>query len=304
MASAQVISSAESSKIVINHRILTPFDLAWRRFKHNRLAMVGLVIVALFVFVGIFTPVLAPFPYDRTNLLKPFLAPGKDLNHLLGTDNLGRDMLSRLMWGVRISLIVAFVGQGFSLLVGLTLGFWAGWRGGIVDQVVNRLLEIAASLPGFLFQIMLMVLIGNGIPQVMAAITLLSWPGMTRLVRAQVLALKDREYVDAARSLGANTWMIAVRHLVPNILNPIIVAITFGVPGFIGAEAGLSFLGYGINEPIPSLGKMVGASSEFLQRYLYMAILPTVILSMLVLGFSFLGDGLRDALDPASERAS
>ena len=123
-------------------------------------------------------------------------------------------------------------------------------------------------------------------------------------MRAQVLALKDREYVDAARSLGANTWMIAVRHLVPNILNPIIVAITFGIPGFIGAEAGLSFLGYGINEPIPSLGKMVGASSEFLQRYLYMAILPTVILSMLVLGFSFLGDGLRDALDPASERAS
>ena len=198
---------------------------------------------------------------------------------------------------------VAFVAQGFSLLVSFVLGFAAGWLGGWVDIVVNRLIEIAASLPGILFQIMIMVLIHNGVLQVTFAITILSWPNLTRLVRAQVMALKDREFIDASRAIGANTLAISLRHLLPNIINPVIVAVTFGIPGYIGAEAGLSFLGYGINEPLPSLGKMVAAAGEFLQRYLYMAILPTITLSLLVLGFSFFGDGLRDALDPSSERA-
>lgn len=285
------------------YKTLSPFDLAWRRFKRNKLAVVGLALVLFFVVTGFLSPVIAPHAYDRTNLNKPFAAPGSDSVYPLGTDNLGRDLLSRLMGGVRTSLTVAFVAQTFSLLVGLILGFLAGWVGGWVDQLINRLLEIAATLPGTLFQIMVMVLIGNGVSQVTFAITILSWPGMVRLVRAQVLTMKNREYIDAARSLGMNNVGIALRHLLPNIINPIIVAITFGIPGFIGAEAGLSFLGYGINEPIPSLGKMVGAAGEFLQRYLYMAILPTVTLSLLVLGFSFLGDGLRDALDPGSERA-
>ena len=284
------------------YKTLSPFDLAWRRFKRNKLAVVGLGLVLFFMLMGFFSPVLAPHAYDRTNLSKTFVTPGRDSVYPLGTDNLGRDLLSRLMGGVRTSLIVAFVAQAFSLSVGLILGFLAAWFGGWVDQVINRLLEIAATLPGTLFQIMVMVLIGNGVAQVTFAITILSWPGMVRLVRAQVLAMKNREYIDAARSLGMNNVGIAIRHLLPIIVNPIIVAVTFGIPGFIGAEAGLSFLGYGINEPIPSLGKMVGAAGEFLQRYLYMAILPTVILSLLVLGFSFLGDGLRDALDPASER--
>ncbi len=294
---------ASQAQPFLAYKSLSPLDLALRRFKRNKLAVVGLVIVTLFVFAGLLAPLLAPFPFDRTNLLKPFLSPFQDASHVLGTDNLGRDMLSRLMWGVRTSLIVAFIAQGFSLLVAFVLGFAAGWLGGWVDLVVNRLIEVTASLPGLLFQIMIMVLIGNGVLQVTLAITILSWPGLTRLVRAQILTLKDREFIDASRAIGASPLSISLRHLLPNILNPIIVAVTFGIPGYIGAEAGLSFLGYGINDPLPSLGKMVGAAGEFLQRYLYMAILPTVTLSLLVLGFSFFGDGLRDALDPGSERA-
>ena len=294
---------AAPAQLILAYKSLSPFALAWRRFKRNKLAVLGMVIVAFFIGLGFLSPFIAPFPYDRTNLLKPFLSPFTDGANVLGTDNLGRDMLSRVMWGVRTSLIVAFVAQGFSLLVSFVLGFAAGWLGGWVDIVVNRLIEIAASLPGILFQIMIMVLIHNGVLQVTFAITILSWPNLTRLVRAQVMALKDREFIDASRAIGANTLAISLRHLLPNIINPVIVAVTFGIPGYIGAEAGLSFLGYGINEPLPSLGKMVAAAGEFLQRYLYMAILPTITLSLLVLGFSFFGDGLRDALDPSSERA-
>lgn len=289
---------------VSGYKSLSPTQLAWRRFRRNKLAIIGLVVVSTFILIGVFAPLLAPFEYDKTELFNQFKAPGESPGHLFGTDNLGRDVLSRLIWGARISLLVAFGAQALALVISLTLGFASGWLGGVVDFVVNRAMEVVGSLPGLLFQILVMVLIGNGIWQVMFAITILSWPGLTRLIRAQVLAYKQREFIDAARSLGANTLSIWVRHLLPNIINPIVVAISFGIPGYIGAEAGLSFLGYGINDPLPTWGKMVGAAGEFLQRYLYLAILPTLCLAILVLGFSFFGDGLRDALDPNSDRSS
>jgi ABC-type dipeptide/oligopeptide/nickel transport system permease subunit len=288
------------------YKPLSPSQLAWRRFKRNKLAIIGLVIVLAFGFIGIFAPFLAPHPYDKTSLFQQWSPPGALPQFALGTDMLGRDILSRLFWGIRTSMIVSVSATVFVVVMGLLLGFISGYFGGTWDFLLNRLFEVMGSLPGLLFQILLMLLLGNGMIQVTLAISVLAWPGFARLVRAQVLAYKERDFITASYSLGANTGFVAMRHMLPNILNPLVIAISFAIPTFIAAEAGLSFLGYGINEPMPSLGKMVGDIGQYLSspRYLYVGIIPTVVLALLVLGFSFFGDGLRDALDPSSDRAT
>lgn len=288
------------------YKPLSPSQLAWRRFRRNKLAIIGLIIVLAFGFIGIFAPLLAPHPYDKTSLFQQWSPPGALPQFALGTDMLGRDILSRLVWGLRTSMIVSVSATVFVVVVGLSLGFVSGYFGGTWDFLLNRLFEVMGSLPGLLFQILLMLLLGNGVIQVTIAISVLAWPGLARLVRAQVLAYKERDFVTASYSLGANTGFVALRHLLPNILNPLVIAVSFAIPTFIAAEAGLSFLGYGINEPMPSLGKMVGDIGQYLSspRYLYVGIIPTVVLALLVLGFSFFGDGLRDALDPSSDRAT
>ena len=283
------------------YKVLSPFYLAWRRFRKNKLAILGGVIVFLFLFTGVFAPVLSPYPYYQTSyytFIPPFTMPG----HLLGTDDAGRDFLSRLIWGANTSLIVGLSAMTFTLVIGLVLGFLAAWYRGAVDFTVNRLLEITGSMPGLLFQILIMTMIGNGVFNVTFAIAILAWPGMVRLVRAQVLSYKDREFVEASRSLGAGTGFIAWHHIVPNIINPILVSIAFGIPGFMVAEAGLSFLGYGINDPRPSWGKMLGNAGQYVQSFVYLGAYPTALLMIVFIGFSFFGDGVRDALDPSSDR--
>jgi ABC-type dipeptide/oligopeptide/nickel transport system permease subunit len=282
-------------------QVLTPFQLAWRRFRKNKLAMIGAVIVILFLIMAIFAPVIAPYPYDKTSY-NVFVAPGKMAGHLLGTDDAGRDFLSRLIWGGNTSLIVGLSVQTFALVVGLVLGIMAAWFGGLIDFVVNRLLEVFGSMPGLLFQILIMTMLGNGVLNVTFAIAILAWPGMVRLVRAQVLSVKDRDYVEASRSLGAGGVFIAWRHVIPNIMNPLLVSISFGIPGFMIAEAGLSFLGHGINDPVPSWGKMLADAGKYVQSFVYLGIIPTVLLMVVFIGFSFFGDGVRDALDPSSDR--
>jgi ABC-type dipeptide/oligopeptide/nickel transport system permease subunit len=300
-ASKTVTDMAKAS----TYKPLSPGQLAWRRFKRNKLAIVGLIIVLSFGFIGVFAPWIAPHPYDKTSLFQQWTQPGALPQFPLGTDMLGRDIMSRLAWGIRTSMIVSVIATTFVVVMGLSLGFVSGYFGGTWDFVLNRLFEVMGSLPGLLFQILLMLLLGNGVLQVTLAISVLAWPGLARLVRAQILAYKERDFVTASYSLGANTRFVALRHLLPNILNPLVIAISFAIPTFIAAEAGLSFLGYGINEPTPSLGKMVGDIGQYLSspRYLYVGIIPTVVLALLVLGFSFFGDGLRDALDPSSDRA-
>ncbi len=300
-ASKSSVDVAKAAK----YKTLSPAQLAWRRFKRNKLAIVGLIIVVAFGFVGVFAPWIAPHPYDRTSLFQQWSQPGALPQFPLGTDMLGRDILSRLAWGIRTSMVVSTFATAFTVTMGLSLGFLSGYYSGKWDFFLNRLFEIMGSLPGLLFQILLILLIGNGIVQVTLAISILAWPGFARLVRAQILAYKERDFMTASYSLGANTRFVALRHLLPNIMNPLVIAISFAIPTFIAAEAGLSFLGYGINEPLPSLGKMVGDIGQYLSspRYLYVGIIPTVVLALLVLGFSFFGDGLRDALDPSSDRA-
>ncbi len=305
MATLPATQTTAAIEATTKYKPLSPTQLALRRFKRNRLAIIGLIIVVAFAFIGIFAPVLAPHTYDKTSLFEQWSPPGQNPKYVLGTDMLGRDILSRMIWGARTSLIVSVGATTFVVTVGMLLGFLSGYFGGVWDFVLNRVFEVVGALPGLLFQILLMLLLGNGIIQVTIAISILGWPGLARLVRAQMLAFKERDFVTASRSLGANTPFIAMRHLLPNILNPLVVAVSFLIPSFIGAEAGLSFLGYGINEPLPSWGKMVGDIGQYLSspNYLYVGIIPTVALAALVLGFSFFGDGLRDALDPSSDRA-
>jgi len=274
---------------------------AARRFLRNRLAVVGLCIVLFFIFCAIFADLLAPFPYDKADFrtaAKVRLLPFKNPAHPLGTDEVGRDYLSRLIFGARTSMIVGFSIQAIALLVGLPLGGLAGFLGGKVDFVVTRLIDIMTAFPGLLFSILVVTLFGGGMWMVIFALSITSWIGIARLMRAQVLSLREKEYVEAARMLGVNRGEIILRHVLPNALSPLLVAVSFGIPSAIFAEAGLSFLGIGINDPIASWGKMVGVAGAYVKVSWHMALFPTLAIALTMLGFSFVGDGLRDALDP------
>jgi ABC-type dipeptide/oligopeptide/nickel transport system permease subunit len=284
----------------------TNFDLARQRFMRQKLAVGGLVIVLLFIFVAIFAPWIAPTGYADASLLNANQFPSREFP--FGTDTIGHDMLSRVIFGIRTSLIVAFSAVAMACLIGLPLGIAAGLRGGWVDFLVLRIVEIMTALPGILFAIFLMSVISSGafsnvlpggqIFNVALVIAVTSWVPLCRLMRAQILTLREQEYVTAARSVGANEFRIALTHLFPNAIPPMIVALTLGIPAAIFAEAGLSFLGIGINEPVPSLGKMVADSRQYIQLYWHLGLFPSLAIALAVLGFAFLGDGLRDALDP------
>jgi len=269
---------------------------AARSFSRNRLAMAGLVVVGILVLCAVIPFVLAPQPYYKASLIDNLQFP--TARHWFGTDAVGRDLLSRIIYGIRTSLVVGFSVQVIAFAVGFTLGALAGLRGGWIDFMVLRLLEITTALPGFLFALFLMTVLGNGMLNVIFAISITAWIDVCRLTRAQILSLREREFVLAARSYGAGDWRVVMRHLLPHAMPPLVIMLALGIPNAIFAEAGLSFLGVGINDPIPSLGKMVSDSMAYLSVYWYMGIFPTVTIALAMLGFNFVGDGLRDALDP------
>jgi oligopeptide transport system permease protein len=269
---------------------------AVRSFTRNRLAMVGLAIVGFLVFCAIFANWIAPEPYYKSDLAQTLQFPS--LQHLFGTDAIGRDILSRLIYGSRTSLTVGFSVQLIAFLIGVPLGALAGLRGGWVDIVVTRLVEIMTAFPGFLFALFLMSILGNGLGNIILAVGFTSWIDVCRLTRGQLIALREREFVVAARSYGADDWRIILRHLLPHALPPLIIMLALGIPSAIFAEAGLSFLGVGINDPIASWGKMVSDSLGYISVYWYMGVFPTLTIAMAMLSFNFVGDGLRDALDP------
>jgi oligopeptide transport system permease protein len=276
---------------------------AMRRFSRNKLAVGALVVMLGLIATAVFADVLAPARYDYSVLTEANQFPS--LQHLAGTDGVGRDFLSRLIYGARVSLIVGISVQVIALLIGLTLGILAGSFGGWVDYLVMRLVEVFTAVPVFLFALFLISVWrgldaagGSGLINVIVAIGLISWIDVCRLTRAQLLSLREKEFVLASHALGADRWHIALRHMLPNALAPLIVAVTLGVPTAIFTEAGLSFLGFGINDPLPSWGKMVADSLGYVRVYWYLGLLPTLVLALTMLSFSFVGDGLRDALDP------
>ena len=268
----------------------------------NRLAVVGFVIVAFFLFLAIFADFLAPLPYDKADFTQVRVLPMVNSAYPLGTDEIGRDYLSRLIFGARTSMTVGITIQLIALLIGVPLGGLAGYMGGKVDFVITRLIDIMTAFPGLIFAILVISLFGGGIWKVIFALSITSWIGIARLTRAQVLSLREKEYVEAARCLGVTQRGIIFRHLVPNALSPLLVAVSFGIPVAMFGEAGLSFLGIGINDPIPSWGKMVGMSGASVRVSWHMALFPTLAIALAMLGFSFVGNGLRDALDPRMTR--
>ena len=271
-------------------------QLAARRFFRHKLAMAGLIITSILLILGVFAPLIAPYNYAYSDLMSANQFPSWD--HLFGTDAIGRDYFSRILYGLRTSLMVGFVSVAISCLIGIPLGLLAGLGGNWADFIVMRIVEVMTAFPGLLFAIFLVSVLGSGVRNVILVIGLTAWLTICRLTRAQLLTLREQEFVMAARSIGVNPFRIAFRHVLPNALAPIVIVIALSIPVAIFTEAGLSFLGIGINEPTPSLGKMVSDGAPYMQVYWYLGFFPTVAIALAMLGFTFLGDGLRDALDP------
>lgn len=271
---------------------------AFHRFRRNRLSMLGLVLVCVFVFLAVFADLLAPHPYDKVHFDRVLLLPLQHPAHPLGTDEVGRDYLTRLIYGARVSLSVGLAVQAVAVAIGVPLGSLAGYAGGRVDFLITRIIDIMSAFPGLLFAILIISLWGGGMFNVIMALSVTSWIGIARLTRAQFLQLRTRDYVEAAVATGTPEPRIVGRHIIPNALTPLLVAVSFGIPAAMFGEAGLSFLGIGLNDPIPSWGKMVGVSNAYVRVYWHLALFPTIAIALAMLGFSFMGDGLRDALDP------
>lgn len=268
-----------------------------RAFLGNPLALIGAVLIALLVFVAVAAPWVAPHDPLELDLVNPFSPPGSP-GHLLGTDNFGRDILSRLIYGSRISLFVGIIVVGIASVLGTLLGLLAGYYGGWLDGLVMRAVEIFYAFPFLILVIAVIAVFGPSIFNVMWVLGLVSWPVYARLIRAQVLALRETEYVEAARAAGVGSWRIMLRHILPNALTPILVTATFGIPEAILASAALGFLGLGVQPPTPEWGAMVSESKDFILLEPSYIIWPGLAIMLVVMSFNFVGDALRDALDP------
>jgi oligopeptide transport system permease protein len=269
---------------------------ARRRLKQNKLAMLGLYTIIFIILLAIFGPVFSPYSYSDQFLDKQGLGPCKEF--WFGTDTLGRDLFVRVLYGARISLAVGFVASLINLTVGVIYGGIAGLAGGKVDNIMMRIVDIFYSIPLILYVILLMVLIGPGLKSIFIALGLVYWMDMARIVRAQVLSLKEQEFVMAARVLGADSKRILFRHLIPNCIGPIIITISMNIPMAIFTEAFLSFLGLGVAVPMASWGVLASDALPAIRSYPHILFFPAMAISITMLAFNFLGDGLRDALDP------
>jgi peptide/nickel transport system permease protein len=267
--------------------------------RHNPLAAIGVILVALFLFAAIFAPWISPQDPAHIDLPNRLQAPSAQ--HWAGTDELGRDILSRLIWGARISLFVGSCVVTGSLLLGLIIGSLAGYHGGGIDRFVNVVLMNAfLSFPGILIAIAFVAFRGPGIFNLILALSIGGWVGYARLVRAQVLAVREREFVEAARALGARDLHIITRHILPNIIQPVIVQAAIGMAGAVLAEATMSFLGLGVPPPTASWGSMLNDARSHLFDAPHLVLFPALTVMLAVLAFNFIGDGLRDLLDPRS----
>ncbi len=273
---------------------------AWRRLRKNKLAIAGLVAVIFIGLLAVFAPVLAREGLDAQNYDSLYAPPSA--KYPMGADQLGRDILSRIIWGARVSLLVGLVAQLIVLAIGVPIGAISGFFGGKTDLLLMRFVDVMYAFPQLLFVILLMSMWGRGLGNIFIAIGLTGWVTLARLVRSQFLTLRERDFVIAARSIGATDSRMIIKHMLPNALTPIIVSLTFGIPTAIFTESFLSFIGVGIGPPQTSWGLMVGENQQYLRSYPWMLVWPSLALGITMLAFTFLGDGLRDALDPGSKR--
>jgi len=273
---------------------------AWARLRKNRLALFGLGVIIFLCLVSVLTPWIAPYGYEQQNLALGATPPS--WQHWFGTDIFGRDLLTRVMWGGRMSLMVGFVATGVALVIGVLWGTVAGYAGGRVDAVMMRLVDILYALPFMIFIILLMVVFGRNIILLFLAIGAVEWLTMARIVRGQVQSLRRQEFIEAAHSLGLSRWRIIRKHLIPNSLGPVIVYTTLTIPSVMLLEAFLSFLGLGVQPPESSWGLLINNGVETMEEYPWLLIFPGLALAITLFSLNFLGDGLRDALDPRSSK--
>jgi oligopeptide transport system permease protein len=273
------------------------WDDARRRLLRNRAAVASMIVLGVLVLAAIVGPSLTPYAYDEINKNDVWLAPLTN-GHLIGSDSLGRDLLARLFMGLRVSLSIGAVATSVSLVIGVAWGSVAGYIGGAVDEVMMRVVDVLYSLPYIFFVILLMVTFGSNIILIFLAIGAVEWLTMARIVRGQTLSLKQKEFIEAARAAGLGRAAIISRHIVPNLLGPVVVYVTLTIPGVILAESFLSFLGLGVQPPMASLGTLIAGGAQDMELAPWLLIFPSMTMVVTLMCFNFIGDGLRDAIDP------
>ncbi len=278
----------------------TQWGDAWKRLRRNKLAMVGMIVVIILVFAAVFADVVAPYDYAQQDLSNKFADPS--LAHICGTDNYGRDILSRIIYGGRTSLLVCILSLAISLVIGGILGMVSGYYAGVTDGVIMRIIDVIQAIPAFLLAICISAALGTGIGNTALALAVGFVPGYARLIRAQVMSIHDQEYVEAARLSGCSPWRVMLRHILPNILSPVIVDTTLRVGAAIMTISSLSFIGLGVQPPTPEWGSMLADGREYIRDYWPMVVWPGVAIMASLFGFNLFGDGLRDALDPRLKR--
>lgn len=270
--------------------------VTWRRYKRNRLSVAGAATVAVLIVIALFAPLMAPYEPTAIDIQSVLSPPSSE--HLFGTDELGRDVLSRIIWGSRISLTVGFIAVGIALCIGIVIGSTAGFYGGKTDAVLMRFVDIMLTFPTFFLILAVIAILEPSITTIMIVIGLTGWMDVARLVRAEFLTLKERDFVLAAKASGAGSLRVIFRHILPNALSPVFVAATFGVAGAILVESSLSFLGLGVQPPNPSWGNILTSGKDNIEVAWWLSFYPGLAILVTVLSYNLVGEGLRDALDP------
>jgi peptide/nickel transport system permease protein len=273
----------------------------WRAFKKNRLAIVGGAVVLCLALLAILAPTLAPWDPHRPDVRNILDSPS--LAHLLGTDQLGRDVFSRMLYGARVSLAVGFVSVGIATAIGIALGSAAGYHGGLIDALIMRLVDLMLVFPRFFLLLAVLAFLKPSIWTIMVVIGLTGWMGVTRLVRAEFLSLKEREFVLWSQSIGASGFRVIWRHILPNAMAPVLVAMTLGIPAAILTESGLSFLGLGVQPPFATWGNILNEGKDTIEIAWWLSVYPGLAILVTVLSYNLLGEGIRDALDPRLRQA-
>jgi peptide/nickel transport system permease protein len=290
------VGTPEKTKGKIRAKKRSQLVETWRRLKRSKMAMAGLFIISVLFFTAIFADIIAPYHYAKQNLKETFQYP--NLKHFFGTDDFGRDIFSRIVYGARISLEVGFLSVGIAIIIGGLLGAVAGFYGGKLDQVIMRTMDVLLSIPSILLAISIVAALGPGLTNLMIAVGISSIPAYARIVQVSVLSIREHEFVEAARAVGSSDVRIIFKHILPNCLAPIIVQGTLGVATAIIIAAALSFIGLGIQPPVPEWGAMLSGGRSFIRNYWFMTVFPGLAIMVAVFGLNLLGDGLRDALDP------
>lgn len=298
--SFEFVKSEKRNLGTINRPSTSYWEDSWARLKRQKMGMIGLCIVLVMLLFAIIGPIMASKTYSDQSLVDAYRPPCSE--YIMGADNLGRDVFVRIAYGARVSLSVGFIATIISIVIGVLYGTVAGYYGGAIGEVMMRIIDILNSVPSMLYVILLMTILKPGLANVYIVLGITGWLEMARLVRGEVLSLKSREFVLAARISGVKPFRIMLRHLIPNAMGPIIVSITIGIPGAIFLESFLSFMGLGVSSPMASWGSMASEGIEAFRSHPNLLFFPASFISITILGFNFLGDGLRDALDPRMRR--